>query len=149
MDVKTIQWSICFSTFNKYLNQTESEMETTFGAELVKTIMNQFIANAKIEKNKGSIISSRVRDRKDHTFNEHDQGLYNFTQSHYYDVSSFKSEFRLKEHLQISRLRFNTKLNAWEGMYFDNNGRSQGEFQQMTDEWIDENFDKEDLKLLK
>ena len=50
MDVKTIQWSIRLSTFNKYLNQTESEMETTFGAELVKTIMNQFVANAKIEK---------------------------------------------------------------------------------------------------
>ena len=100
-------------------------------------------------KNKGSIISSRVRDKKDHTFNEHDQGFYNFTQSHYYDVSSFKPEFRLKEHLQISRLKFNTKLNAWEGMYFDNNGRSQGKFQQMTDEWIDEIFDKENLKLLK
>ena len=53
-------------------------METTFGAELVKTIMNQFVANAKIEKNKGSIISSRLRDRRDHTFNEHDQGFYNF-----------------------------------------------------------------------
>ena len=34
-------------------------------------------------------------------------------------------------------------------MYFDNNGRSQGKFQQMTDEWIEENFDKEDLKLVK
>ena len=34
-------------------------------------------------------------------------------------------------------------------MYFDNNGRSQGKFQQMTDEWIDEIFDKEDLKLQK
>ena len=66
-----------------------------------------------------------MRDRKDHTFNEHDQGFYTFTQSHYYDVSSFKPEFRLKEHLQISRLRFNIKLDAWEGMYFDNNGRSQ------------------------
>ena len=76
--------------FNKYLNQTESEIETTFGAELVKTIMNQFVANAKIEKNKGSIISSRVRDRKDHSFNEHDQGFYNFAQSHYYDVSNYK-----------------------------------------------------------
>ena len=42
---------------NKYLNQTESEMETIFGAELVKTIMNQFVANAKTKKNKGSIMT--------------------------------------------------------------------------------------------
>ena len=40
-------------------------------------------------------------------------------------------------------------MDAWEGMYFDNNGRSQRKFQQMTDKWIEENFDKEDLKLLK
>ena len=90
-----------------------------------------------------------MRDGRDHTFNEHDQGFYNFTQSHYYDVSNIKPEFWHKKHLQLSRLRFNIKLYAWEGMYFDNNGRSQGKVQQMTDEWIDENFDKEDLKLFK
>ena len=33
-------------------------------------------------------------------------------------------------------------------MYFDNNGRLQGKFHQLTDEWIEENFNKEDLKLL-
>ena len=67
----------------------------------------------------------------------------NYDIKDYYDVSRFKPEFRFKEHLQISRLRFNIKLEAWEGMHFDNNVRSQVKFQQMTDEWIDKNFDKE------
>ena len=93
-------------------------------------------------------MSSILRDKRD-TFNEHVQVFYDLTQSHYNDVQdNFKKEFCLKEHLQISRLLFNIKLNAWEIMYFDNNGKSQGKFQHMTDKWIEENFDKEDLKLL-
>ena len=110
--ISKTEWFIRLSSYQKYLKQTHKEMDDLFGAPFIKKIYNEIIRIAQLDRRRGSLENGRKHDVKDHAWDAHKQGLKMFLQMYYYHVGNAKPEFRLKEHLQISRLRFNNKING-------------------------------------
>jgi hypothetical protein len=80
----------------------------------------------------------RIVDRYDSHFKPEDQGILGKVQMNYFNTRC--RNYLIREHNQISRLRFNVHKDEWEGVQLEGNG----EFfiVKLTEKWVISNFPK-------
>ena len=92
-----------------------------------------------INEHKAQRISNkRLIDRYDPEFKNEDQGILGKIQMNY--VNTRCRNFKMQEHYQISRIRFNVKKNEWEGVQFENDQTLS--VVKLNEKWVISNFPK-------
>ena len=105
---------------------------------LSQKILFKAVRNSIGEHKRSRLSTFRLIDRNDPEFKTDDQGIVGKVQMSY--VNTRSKNYKIREHYQISRIRFNIYKKQWEGCQLEGNG----EFIIVTlnEKWVKINFPK-------
>jgi hypothetical protein len=118
--------------------KSQAEVNDMVSDELATKFLAKAIETAKKEANGGKISYQRIYDKLDKDFKLEEQGVIGKVQMQYENVRSYN--FKIMEHLEISRIRYNIHKNQWEGIQRETNGTIL--MTTLREDWVQTNFPK-------